>query len=417
MDIQRPDISKAKRRKRVIYLAIAAGLLACVTIVLGRLKPAAPSVDRNILIIDLVKRGQLLRQVRGLGTLVPEEIRSIPARTQGRVDKILLRPGANVTPDSVIIQLTNPQVEQDAVAADSKAQAGAAELENLKSDLNGALLEREAAVVRAKSDYENSRLSLEVNEQLLHDGLVSALEAKRSKVNATQASANYEIEQQRRDFARDSRAPKLAVKAAEAERLRAEAKLRHADLDALMVRSDMTGVLQVLSVEVGALVQPGTPLARVANPARLKAEIKIAETQAKDIVAGQPAQIDTRNGVVEGKVARVDPSVQNGTRTVEVQLLGSLPRGAVPDLSVDGTIELERLDNVVFMSRPAFGQEGATVGVFKLEPDGIHAGRTPVKLGRSSVSVIEIVQGLLPGDRVITSDTTTWDGTERIKLN
>lgn len=417
MDIQRPDLSKSRRRKRAIYLAVTAVALAGITVALARLKPAAPSVDHNVLSIDIVKRGLLLRQVRGLGTLVPEEIRSVPARTPGRVDKIVLRPGASVTPESVIIVLTNPQVEQEALNADSKARSAEAELENTKADLDSALLAQEAALLRAKSDYENSRLSLEVNEQLLKDGLVSALDAKRSKTYAEQAEATYEIEKKRLDFARSSRAPKVAVKAAEVERLRAEARLRHADREALAVRSDMTGVLQLVQVEEGALVQPGAPLARVANPARLKAEIRIAETQAKDILVGQPAVIDTRNGVVQGKVARVDPSVQSGSRTVDVQLLGPLPKGAVPDLSVDGTIELERLENAVQVGRPSFGQEGGTVSFFKLERDGIHAVRTPVKLGRSSVNLIEIVSGLAPGDKVIISDTSNWDTADRIKLN
>jgi HlyD family secretion protein len=235
-------------------------------------------------------------------------------------------------------------------------------------------------------------------------------------VIAEQAETRHGIEQKRYKFAQDTTEPQLAVKRAEVDRMRATAKLRRDELEALKVRSSMSGVLQLLPVEVGAQVQPGTNLARVADPTKLKAEIRVAETQARDVVPGLPAVIDTRNGVVEGKVSRVDPSVQNGTVTVDVTLAGELPRGARPDLSVDGTIELERLDNVVYMARPAFGQENATVGIFKFEPDGVYARRTQVKLGRSSVNSIEIISGLQPGDRVILSDMSQWDANDRVKI-
>ncbi|HUR60623.1 MAG TPA: HlyD family efflux transporter periplasmic adaptor subunit [Opitutaceae bacterium] len=416
MDIPRPDQTKAKRKKRIIYGVLTAAVIVGITVALAQLKPAAPTVERGLVWIDTVKQGQMLRQVRGLGTLVPEEIRWIAARTQGRVDKIILRPGAAVTPDSIILHLTNPDVEQAAISADSQFKAAEAELLNLKVTLESGVLQAESLAASARADYETTKLSAKVNEELFANGLVSRLDLDLLKVRAEQAATRHSIEQRRFQFAKDTIVPQLAVKQAEVDRLRAIAKLRHDDVDALAVRSSMKGVLQVLPVEVGANVQPGTNIARVADPTRLKAEIRVAETQAKDIIIGQLAQIDTRNGVVEGKVARIDPSVTAGTVTVDVLLNGELPRGSRPDLSVDGTIELERLDNVVYVGRPSFGQEKSEVGIFKLDADGVYANRTRVKLGRSSVSTIEVVDGLRPGDRVILSDSSAWDNNERIKI-
>lgn len=417
MDIPRPDQTKAKRKKRILLAAGIVVALAVITVLLARLKPAAPSVERNLVWIDTVKRGEMLRQVRGLGTLVPEEITWIAARTQGRVDKIVLRPGADVSETSVILILTNPDVVRAATDADSQLKAAEAELANLKVTLESSVLAAESTAATAKADYEQAKLRAEVNDQLFQDGLVSPLEMRLTKVTAEQAATRNTIEQKRYAFAQDSIAPQLAVKAAEVDRLRSQAKLRQDELDALTVRAGMTGVLQLLPVEVGAQVQPGTNLARVADPHRLKAEVRVAETQAKDIQIGQPATIDTRNGIAAGKVSRIDPSVQNGTVTVDVTMTQELPRGARPDLSVDGTIELERLNDVVYVGRPAFGQEHSTVGMFKLDPDGIYATRTQVQLGRSSVNTIEIVNGLQPGDRVILSDMSQWDANDRIKLN
>lgn len=417
MDIPRPDQSKVKRRKRIVY-GVAIGItLIGITVLIGRLKPAAPTVERGMVVIDTVRRGEMRREVRGLGTLVPEEIRWIAARTQGRVDKVILRPGAIVTPESVILKLANPDVEQAAANADSQLKAAEAELVNLRVVLQSGVLAAESTAASAKAEYEQWKLRAEVNEQLFKDGLVSALDLRLSKVTAEQAQTRNNIEQKRFAFAKESIAPQLAVKEAEVERLRAHARLRHDELDALAVRAGMSGVLQVLPVEVGAQVQPGSNLARVADPARLKGEIRIAESQAKDVQIGQHAVIDTRNGVVEGKVTRVDPSVQNGTVTVDIALPAELPRGARPDLSVDGTIELERLENVVFVSRPAFGQEKSTVGIFKLDPDGVFAARTQVVLGRSSVNAMEVVSGLEPGDKVILSDMSQWDANKRVKLD
>jgi len=417
MDIPRPSQAKAKLRKRLIYGGVAVIAIIAITIGLARLKPAAPTVDRNTVWIGDVKRGQMLRNVRGLGTLVPEDITWIAARTQGRVEKIILRPGAQVQPDSVIMILTNPDVVRAAADADSQLKAAEAELANLKVQLQSGVLAAESTAASAKAEFETAKLRAEVNEQLFKDGLVSALDLRLSKVTADQAETRNEIEQKRYAFTKDSTAPQLAVKAAEVDRLSSQAKLRHEELDALTVRAGMVGVLQLLPVEVGAQIQPGGNLARVADPQKLKAEVRVAETQAKDILIGQSASIDTRNGIVAGKVSRIDPSVQNGTVTVDVTFTDPLPKGARPDLSVDGTIELERLDDVIYVGRPAFGQENSTVSIFKLDPSGSYAVRTPVQFGRSSVNTIEVIQGLQPGDRVILSDMSAQDSADRVRLN
>lgn len=416
MDIPRPSQAKAKLRKRIAIAVLIAAALGAITFFLARLGPAAPEVDRNLVWVDTVKRGPMIRQVRGLGTLVPEEIRWIAARTSARVDRIVLRPGAEVTPDSVILELTNPDVEQAAIAAESQLEAATAELNNLRIELESGLLAMESTLASAKSDFETSKLQAEVNQELFDEGLVSALELKQAKVAAEEAAVRYEIEKKRFAFTKESIDPRLSVKRAEVNRLGAQARLRREEFDALKVRAGVHGVLQVLPPEVGAQVQPGTNLARVADPARLKAEVRIAETQAKDIQIGQDATIDTRNGVVAGRVARIDPAVQNGTVTVDVTITGELPRGARPDLSVDGVIELDRLADVLFVGRPAFGQEQTTVGIYRLNVDGDLAERIQVKLGRASVNTIEILAGLNPGDRVILSDMTPWSESERVRL-
>ncbi len=416
MDRPRTDQNRRRRQRLIIASAIVL-VIAGVTVAVARLKPAAPTVERSLVWIDTVKRGPMLRQVRGIGSLVPEEITWLAARTEGRVERIVLRPGAKVAPDDVILVLTNPQVRQAAADADSQLKAAEAEVVNLKVGLESSLLAAESAAAAAKADYEQSKLKAEMNERLFKDGLVAEIDLRLSKVTAEQSEKRSEIEAKRLAFAHTSIAPQLAVKRAEVDRLRAQAKLRHEELAALSVRAGMSGVLQLLPVEVGAQVSPGTNLARVADPTRLKAQVRIAETQAKDVQIGQVASIDTRNGVVDGEVSRIDPSVQNGTVTVDVTLHGELPLGARPDLSIDGTIELERLASVVFVGRPAFGQEKSTVGMFKLDASGAYADRVPVQLGRSSVNAIEIVKGLNTGDRVILSDMSQWDPHDRIRLN
>jgi HlyD family secretion protein len=417
MDIQRPSQAKAKLRRRLLIGGCVLVGLVGITVFLAKLKKAVPTVDKSLVWIDTVKRGPMVRQVHGPGTLVPVDIRWIAARTQGRVERIVLLPGAIVEPDSIIMVLSNPDVTQAALDTESQLRAGEAEFTNLKVTVQRDVLAAESEAATAKATYESARLNAEVNDQLYKEGLVSELNLQLLKVTAQEDATVNEIDQKRYAFAKDSVAPQLAVKQASVDQLRAQAKLKQAEADALNVRAGMRGILQVVPVEVGAQVTPGTNLARVADPTRLKAAIEIAETQAKDVVIGQSAEIDTRNGLAEGKVSRVSPSVVNGTVTVDVELPGTLPQGARPDLSVDGVVELEHLDDVVYVGRPAFGQEHATAGIFVLDADGVYATRTQVQLGRSSVNTIEIVKGLNPGDRVILSDMSQWDSTDRIKLN
>jgi HlyD family secretion protein len=417
MDIQRPSQAKAKLRKRIVMGALGVIVLTGVTVFLARLKPAVPTIDRSLVWVDTVKRGPMVRQVHGPGTLLPVDTRWIAARTQGRVERIVLLPGATVEPDSVILLLNNPDVSQSAIDTASQLKAGEAEFANLKVQTERDVLQSESDAASAKANFEQSRLRAQVNDQLFKEGLVSELELRLSKVTAEQAETLNTIAQKRFVSAKDSVPSQLAVKEAEVARLHDQARLKLAEADALSVRAGMHGILQVVPVEVGAQVQPGANLARVADPSKLKAEIQVPETQAKDVLIGQDAEIDTRNGVVTGKVSRVAPSVQNGTVTVEIALPGELPKGSRPDLSVDGIVELERLADVVFVGRPAFGQEHATANIFRLEADGVHAVRTQVQLGRSSVNTIEILKGLSPGDQVILSDMSQWDSNERVKLN
>ncbi|AOS45541.1 multidrug resistance protein MdtN [Lacunisphaera limnophila] len=425
MDIARPNVAKEKRRKRIIYATIAGVVLIGITVALGRLKPAAPSMPKNLVWMGEVKRGPMVRQVRGLGTLVPEEIRWIAARTQGRVDKIVIRPGAPVEPGTLILELSNPDVVSAAANAKSQLLAAEAQLAGLRVTLESGLLQAEAAAAQAKSNYEQARLRAEVDEDLFKDGLVAAVQLKLTQGTAAQAAINNEIEQKRYAFAQQSIKPQLAVQEAEVERLASLSRLRNEELEALQVRATMSGVLSALGtpnlpIEVGAQVQPGNNIARVADPLKLKAEVRIAETQAKDIAIGQLASIDTRNGIVEGRVSRIDPAVQNGTVTVDVTIVNALPRGSRPDLSVDGTIELERLDDVIYVGRPAFGQEKSTVGIFKANGStqtATEASRIQVQFGRSSVNTIEVVSGLQPGDWVILSDMSQYDSNERVKLD
>ena len=417
MDIPRPNVARKKKQRRIIIGSGAALAVILLTVALSRLKPAVPSVDRSTVWIDTVKRGPMVRQVRGLGTLVPEEIRWIPANTDGRVEKIVVRPGAHVESDTVILELTSPELEQAGHDAELQLKGAEAELITLRATLQRELLDQESSAAKVHSEYETAKMESETNESLKKNGLIAELQYKTSQVKAAELVNRDQIEQKRLAFARDSIEPQLASKQAAVDQVRQGAELKLNQVNALHVRAGMSGVLQQLPVDVGQLVKAGTNLARVADPTKLKAQVKIAETQAKDILIDQKATIDTRNGVVNGHVVRVDPAVEQGTVTVDVAIDGELPKGARPDLSVDGTIELERLDNVVYVGRPAFGQENNTVGIFKLVSGSSDAVRTPVKLGRSSVNTIEILSGLQPGDQVILSDTSAWDAHERIRLN
>jgi len=417
LDIARPSQAGRKRRLRIVYAAAGVAVLLSVTIGLARLKPAAPTVERSAVWIDTVRRGPMLRQVRGLGTLVPEEVRWIPALSEGRVERILVQPGTPVEADSVILELSNPQLDLDALDAAWQLKAAEAEYVNLKVRLESQRLDQVAAAATVEAGQKQARLQADADEELSRQGLVSDLTLKISQSRADEMTTRLEIEKQRLAINNESIEAQMHVQEARLEQLRALAALRRRQVGALRVRAGIAGVLQQLPVEVGQQIAPGATLAKVTVPGRLKAELRIAETQAKDILLDQKAAVDTRNGIVPGRVSRIDPAVQNGTVKVDVALEGALPKGARPDLSVDGTIELERLAEVLQVGRPAFGQEQSTVGLFRLQPGGSEASRVQVKLGRSSVNLIEIVEGLAEGDQVILSDTSAWDAFDRIKLD
>jgi HlyD family secretion protein len=417
VDIARgPEVKRRKRIRQVVYAVSALTVIILITIGVSRLKPAAPTVDRQTVWIDKVQRGDMLRQVRGSGTLVPEEIRWIPATTQGRVERIILRSGAQVTPATIVLELSNPELEQSVLSDQLAYKAGQAEYESRKAELESELLNQRAGVARVEAEYRQAALQLEANETLWKDQLISEIQLKQSRSQAQELQNRFEIEQKRLEIALQNIKAQLAPQQAEVDRLRTLYELRRRQLDDLKVRAGIAGTLQVVPVEVGQQVQAGTNVARVANPKTLKAELRIAETQTKDITIGQVASIDTRNGIVEGKVSRIDANATNGTVGVDVTLIGELPPGARPDLSVDGTIDLERLTNIVFVGRPAFGQEQSTVGLFRLIEGG-EAVRVNVKLGKSSVNTIEILEGLKPGDQVILSDMSQFDSFDRVRLN
>ncbi len=416
MDIARPELKQRKRRRQlligaavgILIIAGAAGLMA--------LGPAMPSVERSSVLVDTVKRGELLREVRGPGTLVPKEIRWIAAETSARVERIVVKPGAEVEADTVILELSNPEVDDQLLSAKTALTAAQSDLAAKRTELQSRLLDQQAAQAQAKTDYETARMQAESEKGVAAKGIIPAVQYKKSLVVLEQLKYRVDIEQQRVAEFRRNITAQLAAEKARLDQLANTRDLRQRQADGLKVRAGIAGVLQRVPVEEGQQVEAGSNLARVARPGDLMAELRIAETQAKDIVIGQPARIDTRNGIVEGKVLRVDPAVQNGTVQVDVELEGKLPAGARPDLSVDGTIEIERLSDVLYVGRPAFGQPDSEVRLFKVDADGV-AGRAPVQLGRSSVNLIEIRNGLSVGDRVILSDTSAYDQSDRIRLN
>ena len=417
MDIPRPDAARKRRLRRVLYGVAGIILIPLITWGLSTLKPAAPTVEKATVWPDTVKRGPMLIQVRGLGTLVPEEILWIPATTDGRVVRRFVLPGSPVTADTVVLELANPELEQLALDAEWQLRAAQAQLNSLKAQLESQLLDQKAAAATVQSEYQQAKLNAEKDEELAKLGLGASLNVKLSKAKAEALTTRNSIEQQRLQVSSDSVKAQLDAQKARVEQLRALYELKRTQLDSLRVRAGAEGVLQELPVEVGQRVAAGTILAKVAQPTRLKAQLKIPETQAKDVQIGQVASIDTRNGIIPGRVMRVDPAVQNGTVTVDVKLEGALPKGARPDLSVDGTVEIERLRDVLYVGRPAFGQPNSTVGIFKLEPGSKEATRVQVKLGRTSVNTVEILGGLQVGDQVILSDMSAWDAFNRIRLN
>jgi len=417
MDIPRESAARKRRLRRIIYGVTGTLAVVAITFGLSRLEPAAPTVDRDTVWVDTVKRGSMLRRVRGSGTLVPEQIRWIPAMTEGRVERILALPGTVVEPGTVVLELSNPELELSALDAQSEVEAAEAGFTNLRIQLESQLLTQASLTASVEAEHKQAKLQAEADEALSRDGLIAELTLKLSQVRAEELAHRAGIERKRLEIAREGVEAQLAVQQAAVGRLRATHQLRLRQLDSLRVRAAISGVLQQVEVEVGQQVGPGSNLIRVAQPGHLKAEVRIAETQARDVQIGQSATIDTRNGIIPGRVTRVAPSVQNGTVTVDVALEGDLPRGARPDLTVDGIIELERLEDVLYVGRPAFGQEESTVGLFRLAGDGATAERARVLLGRSSVSTIEVREGLAEGDEVILSDMSQWDSYDRVRLD
>jgi len=417
MDIQRTGVARSRRIRHAAYGAVALAAVLLITLGLSRLEPAAPTVERSTVWVDTVQRGSMLRQVRGSGTLVPVEVRWIPARTDGRVERRIALPGTPVKANTVILELSNPQLEQEALDAEMVLRRVEAEYSDLRVRVEREMMSQKASTAQIESEYLEAKLTSERDEQLAQSGLVSDLNVRISRARAESLATRSELERQRLDIMNESIEAQLEAKRAEVEQRRALYVLRRQQVEDLKVRAGIDGMLQRVPVEVGQQVAPGANLAQVADPTRLKAEVRIPATQARDIQLNQTAKIDTRNGIVPGHVIRIDPAVQDGTVTVDVALDGPLPPGARPDLNVDGTVELERLEEVLYVGRPAFGQEKSTVGLFKLTDDGRYAERIQVRLGRSSVNTIEVLEGLKETDQVILSDMSAHDAHDRVRLN
>jgi HlyD family secretion protein len=421
MDITRPDLAKRRRRKRWLLLLTTAAVVALISLVLSRLKPAAPAVERASIVIGAIKRGPMLREVRGTGTLVPEDIRWIPATSAGRIEQIRVLPGAAVQADTVLVELSNPELVKEASDAQWQLTAQEAQFEKTEVQLESERLTQEATVARIKTDYEQAKLEAEADEGLAKEGLMAVLSAKGSRTRADNLAASYALEQQRVTIGAKEVEAQLKAQTAELEKTRAQLELKRRQVEALKVRAGVAGVLQRLGdkepLQLGQQLGVGASVGRVANPTRLKAEIKIAETQAKDIQLDQTASIDTRNGMIPGHVVRIDPAVQGNTVTVDVALDGPLPKGARPDLTVEGTITLEHLEDVLYVERPVNCQPESKTSLFKIVEGGRGAVRVPVVLGRSSVTTIEVKEGLQLDDQVILSDMSQWDTHDRIRLH
>ena len=415
MDIPRAPVNRG--RKRILYGAIALVALVAMTLGLRGLKPAAPRVDRASIWIDSVQKGPLVIEVRGPGTLVPERIRYISAITAGRVERRLAEPGQEVQPETVLLELSNPDVQLEALESERQLTVSQADRVNLQTDLKTQRLNQEAQVAAAKAAYLDAKRNAEAAQELVAKELISTMEASRALDRVEEMETRYRVEEERLQVMVGASDSQLALQKAQVGRLNAVTEFQRSRVRSMKVLAGAHGILQELPLEVGQWAQSGATLARLVEPGKLKAVLRIPETQAKDISIGQPAKIDTRNGIVRGKVRRIDPAVQNGTVTVDVSLEGEMPRGARPDLSVDGTIEVERLPDVLHVGRPAYGQANSAVGLFKLTPDGSEATRATVRLGRTSVNTVEIVGGLSRGDKVIISDMSRWDGYDRVRVD
>jgi multidrug efflux pump subunit AcrA (membrane-fusion protein) len=416
VDIVRPEIKHKKKMRRIAYIVAAVVLIPLMTYALSRLKPAAPSVDSGTVWTGTVKRGPMLRDVRGLGTLVPETIRLIPAVTDGQVQTRYLLPGTPVKANTVIFDLVNPQLQQETLDAEYQLKGAQAAYQQTKAQLQNQLMDKRTAAASVSSQYRTQEMVKQTKEQLGANGLAPQLDVKTAEVQAEELAKENDLAQKEVETFDNSIASQLAVQEATVNQKHAMYELKKSQMDQLHIRPGIDGMLQELDVEVGQKVTMGTVLARVAQPTHLKAQLKIAETQAKDILIGQKASVDTHNGIIPGHVTRIDPAVVNGTVTVDVGLDGPLPTGARPDLSVEGTVEIERLADVLYVERPVHGEANSTVGIFKVVDDGKEATRVQVQLGRTSVNTVEIVKGLEIGDKVILSDMSAWDNYDRVQL-
>ena len=417
MDIRRDDLKLKKRRRQWLTGAALAVLLLGSAFAVSRLKPAAPQVERASVWLDTVKRGEMLREVRGPGTLVPKEIRWITAETNAHVERIVVKPGAQVQADTVLLELSNPEVQEQLANALAAVTAARADNAAKKMSLENQVLDQRANFAQVESDYESSRLESEAKKILAQKGVIPTIQFRQIELTAQQRKVRLDIERERIAKFQETVRAQINADQARLGQLETTLALRQRQVNALQLKAGIAGVLQQVPVQEGQQVTAGTNLARVARPDVLRAELRVAETQAKDVVIGQKVKVDTRNGIVAGEVERIDPAVQNGTVQVDVNLSGELPPGARPDLSVEGTIEIERLADVLYVGRPAFGQPNSEVRLFRLNAGDGTAERVPVRLGRSSVNLIEITHGLQPGDQVVLSDTTAWDAYDRIRLN
>ncbi len=417
MDVPREGARKKRIIRRTIIGVIVLSAIPLITWGLSKLKPAAPSVEKSTLWSDTVKRGSMIRQVRGLGTLVPEEILWIPAATEGRVARVAIRPGARVTPQTVVVVLDNPDLVLSAEDLMWQIKAAEANLADLKVKLETSRLDLRASVARVESEFVQAKLKWERDAALLKEGLTPDLTVRLSKATADELSKRYDIDVKRLEISALSAQAQLDSQQVQIEKTRAAYDLKRKQVTELTVRAGTDGVLQQMPVEVGQRVTPGTILAKVAQPSKLKAEIRIPETQAKDVALGQPAEVDTHNGVIQGRVARIDPAALNGNVTVDIALEGALPAGARPDLSVEGVIELERLKDVLYVQRPVAGQPNSIISLFRLSPDEKEVTRVQVRIGRVSVQTVEILDGLKLGDKVVLSDMSAWDSHDRLRLN
>jgi HlyD family secretion protein len=428
MDVVRQGAGKKRLIKRIVISIVLLGGAVAASLAVARLKPAVPTVERSTIWPDTVKRGPMLRQVHGLGTLVPEEVLWIPAPVDGRIIKINVLAGAIVKPDTIILEMENPDVQLDAVKAEFDLKASEASLTDLRVQLAGLTFDKKAAAASVNADFVQARLQADRDKELEKAGLVPDLAMRLSATKADSLSTRNDIEVSRMQIIDQATVAQIDAQKVKVEQFRAIYMLKKQQVEDLKVRAGYTGVVQQLGssaiatgaappLEVGQKVTAGTILAKVAQKDKLKAALKITETEAKDILIGQPAEVDTRNGIIPGKVIRIDPASTNGTVTVDVKLMGLLPLGARPDLSVDGTVELEKLADVMYISRPAFGQPNSEATIFRIGPDGKTCTRVKVKFGKASVNTIEVVEGLRVGDQVILSDMNAYDSHNEIRVN